>query len=453
MELDVLTAISPIDGRYRNKTEELAGYFSEYALIRYRVRVEIEYFIALCELPLPQLENFDHSLFDSLRDIYRNFSEQDAARVKEIESVTNHDVKAVEYFIKEKIDAIAESKSVDLKAFKEFIHFGLTSQDINNTSVPLSIKEALEQVYIPLIEELVEQLHDYAEEWKNVAMLAKTHGQPASPTRLGKEIMVYVYRLEEQLNALKDVPVTAKFGGATGNYNAHHVAYPQYDWREFGNKFVSEKLGLEREQYTTQISNYDWLAAIFDAMKRINTIVIDLDRDFWMYISMDYFKQKIKKGEVGSSAMPHKVNPIDYENSEGNLGMANAILAFLSQKLPISRLQRDLTDSTVLRNVGVPMGHALIAFQSTLKGLRKLILNEDKLHEDLENTWAVVAEAIQTILRREAYPNPYETLKALTRTNKKMDEQTIHEFIQTLEVSDEVKQELMAITPWNYTGI
>ena len=453
MELDVLTAISPIDGRYRNKTEELAGYFSEYALIRYRVRVEIEYFIALCELPLPQLENFDHSLFDSLRDIYRNFSEQDAARVKEIESVTNHDVKAVEYFIKERIDAIAEKKSVDLSAFKEFIHFGLTSQDINNTSVPLSIKEAMEQVYVPLVEELIEQLHDYAEEWKNIAMLAKTHGQPASPTRLGKEIMVYVYRLEEQLKALKDVPVTAKFGGATGNYNAHHVAYPQYDWREFGNAFVSEKLGLEREQYTTQISNYDWLAAIFDAMKRINTIVIDLDRDFWMYISMDYFKQKIKKGEVGSSAMPHKVNPIDYENSEGNLGIANAILAFLAQKLPISRLPRDLTDSTVLRNVGVPMGHALIAFQSTLKGLRKLILNEDKLHEDLENTWAVVAEAIQTILRREAYPNPYETLKALTRTNKKMDEQTIHEFIQTLEVSDEVKQELMAITPWNYTGI
>ena len=453
MELDVLTAISPIDGRYRNKTEELAGYFSEYALIRYRVRVEIEYFIALCELPLPQLENFDHSLFDSLRDIYRNFSEQDAARVKEIESVTNHDVKAVEYFIKERIDAIAEKKSVDLSAFKEFIHFGLTSQDINNTSVPLSIKEAMEQVYVPLVEELIEQLHDYAEEWKNIAMLAKTHGQPASPTRLGKEIMVYVYRLEEQLKSLKDVPLTAKFGGATGNYNAHHVAYPQYDWREFGNAFVSEKLGLEREQYTTQISNYDWLAAIFDAMKRINTIVIDLDRDFWMYISMDYFKQKIKKGEVGSSAMPHKVNPIDYENSEGNLGIANAILAFLAQKLPISRLQRDLTDSTVLRNVGVPMGHALIAFQSTLKGLRKLILNEEKLHEDLENTWVVVAEAIQTILRREAYPNPYETLKALTRTNKKMDEQTIHEFIQTLEVSDEVKQELMAITPWNYTGI
>ena len=453
MKLDVLTAISPIDGRYRNKTEQLAGYFSEYALIRYRVRVEIEYFIALCELPLPQLENFDHSLFEPLRDIYRNFSEQDAARVKEIEGVTNHDVKAVEYFIKEKWNAILSPLASHLSPLKEFIHFGLTSQDINNTSVPLSIKEALEQVYIPLLEELIEQLNDYAEEWKNVPMLAKTHGQPASPTRLGKEIMVYVYRLEEQLNALKDVPVTAKFGGATGNYNAHHVAYPQYDWREFGNLFVSEKLGLEREQYTTQISNYDWLAAIFDAMRRINTIVIDLDRDFWMYISMDYFKQKIKAGEVGSSAMPHKVNPIDYENSEGNLGMANAILAFLAQKLPVSRLQRDLTDSTVLRNVGVPMGHALIAFQSTLKGLRKLILNEDRLHEDLENTWAVVAEAIQTILRREAYPNPYETLKALTRTNKKMDEQTIHEFIQTLEVSDDVKQELMAITPWNYTGV
>ena len=453
MELDVLTAISPIDGRYRNKTEQLAGYFSEYALIRYRVRVEIEYFIALCELPLPQLENFDHSLFERFRDIYRNFSEQDAARVKEIESVTNHDVKAVEYFIKEQIDAISKSLLVDLNPFKEFIHFGLTSQDINNTSVPLSVKEAIDEVYVPLLEELIEQLHDYAEEWKNVAMLAKTHGQPASPTRLGKEIMVYVYRLEEQLNGLKDVPVTAKFGGATGNYNAHHVAYPQYDWREFGNRFVSEKLGLEREQYTTQISNYDWLAAIFDAMRRINTIIIDLDRDFWMYISMEYFKQKIKAGEVGSSAMPHKVNPIDYENSEGNLGIANAILGFLAQKLPVSRLQRDLTDSTVLRNVGVPMGHSLIAFQSTLKGLRKLILNEEKLHEDLENTWAVVAEAIQTILRREAYPNPYETLKALTRTNKKMDEQTIHEFIQTLEVSDEVKQELMAITPWNYTGV
>ena len=340
-----------------------------------------------------------------------------------------------------------------VQTFKEFIHFGLTSQDINNTSVPLSIKEALEKVYYPLIEELIEQLHDYAEEWKNVPMLAKTHGQPASPTRLGKEIMVYVYRLEEQLRSLKDTPITAKFGGATGNFNAHHVAYPQYDWREFGNNFVSEKLGLEREQYTTQISNYDWLGAVFDAMRRINTIVIDLDRDFWMYISMEYFKQKIKAGEVGSSAMPHKVNPIDYENSEGNLGISNAILQFLAQKLPVSRLQRDLTDSTVLRNVGVPMGHSIIAFESTLKGLRKLILNEDKLREDLEQTWAVVAEAIQTILRREAYPNPYETLKALTRTNTKMTEQTIHEFIDTLEVSDSVKEELRAITPWNYTGM
>ena len=448
MELNLLTAISPIDGRYRGKTEPLSEYFSEYALVRYRVRVEIEYFIALCELPLPQLQDFNHDRFEAMRDIYRQFTPADAPRVKDIEAITNHDVKAVEYFIKECLD-----KMGGFEKYKEFIHFGLTSQDINNTSVPLSVKEAIEQVYVPLLEELIEQLHDYAEEWKNVAMLAKTHGQPASPTRLGKEIMVYVYRLEEQLRALKEVPVTAKFGGATGNYNAHHVAYPQYDWCEFGNRFVSEKLGLEREQFTTQISNYDWLAAIFDAMRRINTIIIDLDRDFWMYISMEYFKQKIKAGEVGSSAMPHKVNPIDYENSEGNLGMANAVLSFLAQKLPVSRLQRDLTDSTVLRNVGVPMGHSLIAFQSTLKGLRKLILNEDKLHEDLENTWAVVAEAIQTILRREAYPNPYETLKALTRTNKKMDEQTIHEFIQTLEVSDEIKQELMAITPWNYTGI
>ncbi len=453
MNLDVLTAISPIDGRYRNKTEQLAGYFSEYALIRYRVRVEIEYFITLCELPLPQLENFDHQLFEPLRDIYRNFSEADAARVKEIEQVTNHDVKAVEYFIKEKWDAMLSPLTSHLLPLKEFIHFGLTSQDINNTSVPLSIKESLEQVYYPMVEELIEQLNDYAEQWKNVPMLAKTHGQPASPTRLGKEVMVYVYRLEEQLRALKDIPVTAKFGGATGNFNAHHVAYPQYDWREFGNQFVCEKLGLEREQWTTQISNYDWLGAIFDGMRRINTIIIDLDRDFWMYISMEYFKQKIKAGEVGSSAMPHKVNPIDFENSEGNLGIANAILQFLAQKLPVSRLQRDLTDSTVLRNVGVPMGHALIALQSTLKGLRKLILNEDKLHEDLENTWAVVAEAIQTILRREAYPNPYEALKALTRTNERMTEETIHNFINTLDVSEAVKQELRAITPWNYTGM
>ncbi|MDE6688655.1 MAG: adenylosuccinate lyase [Prevotella sp.] len=448
MELNVLTAISPIDGRYRGKTELLGEYFSEYALVRYRVRVEIEYFITLCELPLPQLQDFNHALFEPLRDIYRTFTVADAQRVKDIESVTNHDVKAVEYFIKEKLDQLGGFDS-----YKEFIHFGLTSQDINNTSVPLSIKEALHNVYLPLLEELIEQLNDYAEAWKSVAMLAKTHGQPASPTRLGKEIMVYVYRLEEQVRALKDTPITAKFGGATGNFNAHHVAYPQYDWREFGNQFVSEKLGLEREQYTTQISNYDWLAGLFDVMKRINNIIIDLDRDFWMYISMDYFKQKIKAGEVGSSAMPHKVNPIDYENSEGNLGIANAVLQFLAQKLPISRLQRDLTDSTVLRNVGVPMGHSLIAFQSTLKGLRKLILNEEKLHEDLENTWAVVAEAIQTILRREAYPNPYETLKQLTRTNQKMTEETIHDFIQTLQVSDEVKKELMDITPWNYTGI
>ena len=449
MELDMLTAISPIDGRYREKTKELAGYFSEYALIRYRVRVEIEYFITLCELPLPQLQDFDHSLFEPLRDIYRNFTEQDAQRVKDIEKVTNHDVKAVEYFIKEKISTLSGFAT----EAKEFIHFGLTSQDINNTSVPLSIKEALEQVYYPMVEELIEQLNDYAEQWKQVPMLAKTHGQPASPTRLGKEVMVYVYRLEEQLRGLKDTPITAKFGGATGNYNAHHVAYPQYDWREFGNKFVSEKLGLEREQWTTQISNYDWLGAIFDAMRRINTIIIDLDRDFWMYISMEYFKQKIKAGEVGSSAMPHKVNPIDFENSEGNMGISNAILQFLAQKLPVSRLQRDLTDSTVLRNFGVPMGHTVIAIQSTLKGLRKLILNEEKLQQDLDNTWAVVAEAIQTILRREAYPNPYEALKALTRTNQKMTEQTIHEFIQGLDVSNEVKEELMAITPSNYTGI
>ena len=444
MKLDQLTAISPIDGRYRSKTEPLANYFSEYALIRYRVRVEIEYFITLCELPLPQLSAFDHTLFDRLREIYRDFNEEDAARVKEIEKTTNHDVKAVEYFIKEEFDKIG-----GLDAFKEFIHFGLTSQDINNTSVPLSIKEALEDVFYPQVEELIAQLQEYADEWKNVSMLAKTHGQPASPTRLGKEIMVYVYRLTEQLNSLKACKVTAKFGGATGNFNAHHVAYPSKDWKEFGNKFVSEKLGLEREQYTTQISNYDYLGAIFDAIRRINTIIIDLDRDFWMYISMEYFKQKIKAGEVGSSAMPHKVNPIDYENSEGNLGMAK----FLASKLPVSRLQRDLTDSTVLRNIGVPLGHSVIAIQSTLKGLRKLILNEDKIREDLDNTWAVVAEAIQTILRREAYPHPYEALKALTRTNTAMTEETIHDFIQGLNVSDEVKAELMAITPHNYTGI
>lgn len=448
MNLDLLTAISPIDGRYRGKTEALAKYYSEFALIRYRVRVEIEYFITLCELPLPQLASFDHALFERLRDIYRNLDENEAQRVKDIEKITNHDVKAVEYFIKEEFDKIG-----GLDAYKEFIHFGLTSQDINNTSVPLSVKESLEQVYYPQVEELIAQLQTYADEWKDVPMLAKTHGQPASPTRLGKEIMVYVYRLTEQLNSLKACKITAKFGGATGNYNAHHVAYPQFDWKAFGNKFVSEKLGLEREQYTTQISNYDYLGAIFDAIRRINTIIIDLDRDFWMYISMEYFKQKIKAGEVGSSAMPHKVNPIDFENSEGNLGIANAILQFLAQKLPVSRLQRDLTDSTVLRNIGVPMGHGVIAIQSTLKGLRKLILHEEKLQEDLNNTWAVVAEAIQTILRREAYPHPYEALKALTRTNKHMTEETIHEFIQGLNVSDSVKAELMAITPSNYTGI
>ncbi|UEA99182.1 adenylosuccinate lyase [Prevotella melaninogenica] len=448
MTLDALTAVSPIDGRYRSKTESLADYFSEYALIRYRVRVEIEYFITLCELPLPQLESFNSALFEQLRDIYRNFDEASAARVKEIESITNHDVKAVEYFIKEEFDKIG-----GLDDYKEFIHFGLTSQDINNTSVPLSVKEALEEVFYPQVEELIAQLKEYAEAWKDVPMLAKTHGQPASPTRLGKEVEVYVYRLSEQLVTLRNCKMTAKFGGATGNFNAHHVAYPQHDWRAFGNRFVSEKLGLEREQWTTQISNYDHLGSVFDAIRRINTIIIDLDRDFWMYISMEYFKQKIKAGEVGSSAMPHKVNPIDFENSEGNLGIANAILQFLAQKLPVSRLQRDLTDSTVLRNVGVPVGHSVIAIQSTLKGLRKLILNEEKLREDLENTWAVVAEAIQTILRREAYPHPYEALKALTRTNEKMTEETIHAFVQTLNVSDSVKAELMSITPYNYTGI
>ena len=448
MELDLLTAISPIDGRYRGKTEPLASYFSEYALIRYRVRVEIEYFITLCELPLPQLAGFDHGLFGRLRDIYLGFSEADARRVKEIESVTNHDVKAVEYFIKEQFDKIG-----GLEAYKEFIHFGLTSQDINNTSVPLSIKDALNECYYPQLEELIAQLRTYAEDWKDVPMLAKTHGQPASPTRLGKEVMVFVYRLERQLGMLKACPITAKFGGATGNFNAHHVAYPDYDWRAFGNRFVAEKLGLEREEYTTQISNYDNLGAVFDAMKRINTILIDLDRDFWQYVSMEYFKQKIKAGEVGSSAMPHKVNPIDFENSEGNLGLSNAILTHLSMKLPVSRLQRDLTDSTVLRNVGVPMGHAVIAIQSTLKGLRKLLLNQEAINADLDNCWAVVAEAIQTILRREAYPHPYEALKALTRTNKAITKEAIRDFIEGLEVSEAVKKELYAITPHSYTGI
>ena len=448
MELDVLTAVSPIDGRYRSKTESLGEYFSEYALIRYRIRVEIEYFITLCELPLPQLAGFNHDLFETLRDIYRNFDEGSAARVKDIEKVTNHDVKAVEYFIKEEFDKIG-----GLDNYKEFIHFGLTSQDINNTSVPLSLKEALADVYVPMIEELIAKLEAFAEEWKDVSMLAKTHGQPASPTRLGKEIEVFAYRLREQLNQLRNCKISAKFGGATGNYNAHHVAYPQYDWKVFGNRFVSEKLGLEREQYTTQISNYDNLCAVFDAIKRINTIIIDLDRDFWMYISMENFKQKIKAGEVGSSAMPHKVNPIDFENSEGNLGIANAVLQFLSMKLPVSRLQRDLTDSTVLRNIGVPLGHGLIAMQSTLKGLGKLILNEEKIYNDLDATWAVVAEAVQTILRREAYPHPYEALKALTRTNQHITAESIHDFVSGLDVSDDVKKEILAITPHNYTGI
>ncbi|WP_314740971.1 adenylosuccinate lyase [Hoylesella pleuritidis] len=448
MTLDLLTAISPIDGRYRDKTELLADYFSEYALIRYRVRVEIEYFIALCELPLPQLVSLDKTLFEQLRDIYRNFGEEEARRVKAIEEVTNHDVKAVEYFIKEEFDKIG-----GLDIYKEFVHFGLTSQDINNTSVPLSLKEALECVFFSQVEELIAQLRTYSDEWKDVPMLARTHGQPASPTRLGKEVMVFVYRLTEQLNTLKACKLTAKFGGATGNFNAHHVAYPAFDWKDFGNRFIREKLGLDREQYTTQISNYDHLGSVFDAIRRINTVILDLDRDFWLYISMEYFKQKIKAGEVGSSAMPHKVNPIDFENSEGNLEIANAIFQFLARKLPVSRLQRDLTDSTVLRNVGVPMGHSIIAVQSTLKGLRKLILNTERLNEDLDDTWAVVAEAIQTILRREVYPHPYEALKALTRTNQRMTEETIHDFIKTLDVSGRVKEELLAITPRNYIGI
>ena len=448
MELNALTAISPIDGRYRSKAEPLAEYFSEFALIRYRVRVEIEYFISLCEIPLPQLASFPQSLFERLRDIYRQFGTEEAQKVKDIEKVTNHDVKAVEYFIKEQFDLIG-----GLEEYKEFIHFGLTSQDINNTSVPLSILEALQNVYFPQMEELIAQLREYAEAWSEIPMLAKTHGQPASPTRLGKEVMVFVYRLERQFEQLKACPITAKFGGATGNYNAHHIAYPQYNWKDFGNRFVSEKLGLEREQYTTQISNYDFLGGIFDNLKRVNTILIDLDRDFWQYVSMEYFRQKIKAGEVGSSAMPHKVNPIDFENSEGNLGIANAILMHLSQKLPISRLQRDLTDSTVLRNVGVPLGHMIISIQSTLKGLRKLVLNEEALQRDLNNCWAVVAEAIQTILRREAYPHPYEALKALTRTGKGICESTIKDFIEELNVSESVKDELRQITPQNYTGI
>ena len=446
-ELNILTAISPIDGRYRNKVEALAPYYSEFALIKYRVRVEIEYFIALCELPVPQLAGVDKNLFESLRDIYRNFSLADANVVKDTEKVTNHDVKAVEYFIKGKFDEMG------LSDYKEFIHFGLTSQDINNTSVPMMVKESLSDVFVPALEELIAKLNAYAEDWKDIPMLAKTHGQPASPTRLGKEIKVFAYRLEEQLATLKAVKYTAKFGGATGNYNAHNVAYPATDWKAFGNKFVSEYLGLEREQWTTQISNYDHLAAIFDAIKRINTIIIDLDRDFWTYISMEYFKQTIKAGEVGSSAMPHKVNPIDFENSEGNLGISTAILEHLAHKLPVSRLQRDLTDSTVIRNIGVPLAHSLLAVASTMKGLGKLLLNESAIKADLENCWNVCAEAIQTILRRENYPKPYETLKELTRTNDVVNAESISKFIEGLNVSEEVKTELRLITPYSYTGI
>ena len=446
MSLSPLTAVSPIDGRYHSKTESLAPYFSEYALIRYRVNVEVEYFIALCEIPLPQLEGLAPEMKEQLRDIYRNFSVDDAQRIKDIESVTNHDVKAVEYFLKEQFDALG------LEQYKEFIHFGLTSQDINNTSVPMAVRDATERVFIPMLENVIAWLNEHATEWYDIPMLAKTHGQPASPTRLGKEIKVFAYRLEEQLKQLKAVPVSGKFGGATGNFNAHLIAFPGYDWRAFGAKFLNEYLGIKREEWTTQISNYDNLGALLDAMKRINTIIIDLDRDMWMYISMNYFKQKIKAGEVGSSAMPHKVNPIDFENSEGNMGIANSILQFLSMKLPISRLQRDLTDSTVLRNVGVPMGHMMIALTSTLKGLNKLILNLDAINADLDSMWSVVAEAMQTILRREGYPKPYETLKALTRTNEVVDAKRIAEFVETLNVSDEVKAELRSITPHSYTG-
>ena len=447
MQLNELNAVSPIDGRYRNKTKSLSKYFSEEALIKYRVLVEIEYFIALCQIPLPQLKNVNPNVFDSLRDIYKKFSTQDAIWIKETEKVTNHDVKAVEYFIKEKFEKLG------LSDYKEFIHFGLTSQDINNTAIPLSTKEAFLEVYLKLLIELIAKLKDLSVEWRDIPMLARTHGQPASPTRLGKEFLVFVERLEEQLRLLFNIPFAAKFGGATGNYNAHHVAYPQIDWKNFGSNFVENTLGLHHSFPTTQIEHYDHFAAFFDALKRINTIIIDLDRDIWTYVSMDYFKQKIKAGEIGSSAMPHKVNPIDFENSEGNLGIANAIFEHLSAKLPLSRLQRDLTDSTVLRNIGVPVGHTLIAFEATLKGLNKLLLNEPKFAEDLDKNWAVVAEAIQTILRREGYPNPYEALKGLTRTNDVMNKQSIHNFIQSLNISDIVKNELLAITPSNFLGI
>ena len=447
MSIHSLKAITPIDGRYASKTSSLISYFSEEALIKYRVQVEIEYFIALVELKLPQLSGFNTSLFSELRTIYTHFSTDDAQKIKDIEKVTNHDVKAVEYFIKEKFDAL------NLKEYKEFIHFGLTSQDINNTAVPLSIKDAMNDVYIPYLLELKNKLTSLATDWADIPMLARTHGQPASPTRLGKEIDVFVVRIEEQFDLLNDIKSAAKFGGATGNFNAHKIAYPSVDWKDFAQKFVHDKLGLHHSFPTTQIEHYDHMAALFDCLKRINTIIIDLDRDVWTYVSMDYFKQKIKKGEVGSSAMPHKVNPIDFENSEGNLGIANALFEHLSAKLPVSRLQRDLTDSTVLRNVGVPFGHTLIAFQSTLKGLNKLLLNEGKFAEDLENNWAVVAEAIQTILRREAYPNAYEALKGLTRANSVINAESIAAFIETLEVSESVKQEMRVITPSNYTGI
>ncbi len=445
--LHELNAVSPIDGRYRSKTISLSNYFSEEALIKYRVLVEIEYFISLCEIPLPQLQNVNSDTFENLRNLYKNFSTEDALWIKETEKVTNHDVKAVEYFIKEKFETLG------LSPYKEFIHFGLTSQDINNTAIPLSTKEAFQDVYLKSLIELVAKLKDLSTEWKDIPMLARTHGQPASPTRLGKEIGVFVERLEEQMRLLFNIPFAAKFGGATGNYNAHHVAYPQIDWRKFGNDFVEGNLGLHHSFPTTQIEHYDHFAAFFDALKRINTIIIDLDRDIWTYVSMDYFKQKIKAGEIGSSAMPHKVNPIDFENSEGNLGIANAIFEHLSAKLPLSRLQRDLTDSTVLRNIGVPFGHTLIAFEATLKGLNKLLLNEPKFAEDLEKNWAVVAEAIQTILRRESYPNPYEALKELTRTNSTIDKNAIHSFINTLDVSDVIKKELLQITPSNFVGI
>lgn len=447
MELTALTAISPVDGRYRRVTKELGKYFSEAALIRYRVRVEIEYFIALCELPLPQLKDFDSSLYPAIRAIYQGFSEDDALAIKEIEKITNHDVKAVEYFIKEKFTALGINEQ------KEFVHFGLTSQDINNTSVPLSLKEALNDVYYPLLEEALILLKEKANEWKSIPMLAKTHGQPASPTKLGKEFYVFIERIEKQLKQVKAVPFSAKFGGATGNLNAHHVAYPEYNWVDFANNYVNNGLGLDRSQTTTQIEHYDNLAALFDGLKRINNILIDLDRDVWTYISMDYFKQKIKEGEIGSSAMPHKVNPIDFENSEGNLGIANAIYEHLAAKLPISRLQRDLTDSTVLRNVGVPIGHSVLALASLIKGLNKLLINEDKIKADLENNWAVAAEAIQTVLRREGYPKPYEALKELTRTNAKITAESIANFIDTLNVDDKIKAELKEITPFNFTGV